>query len=64
MNAPISTLDARRAKAVEAFRVKGVPHRRVEEWKYSDLHAVLDADKVERAGAAKWAVEALSQGVE
>ena len=64
MNAPISTLDARRAKAVEAFRVKGVPHRRVEEWKYSDLHAVLGADKVEQAGAAKWAVETLPRGVE
>jgi Fe-S cluster assembly protein SufD len=64
MNAPVSTLDARRAKAAEAFRVKGVPHRRVEEWKYSDLRAVLGADKVEQAGAAKWSIEALPQGVE
>ncbi len=64
MNAVTSTLDTRRAKAVEAFRVKGVPHRRVEEWKYSDLHSVLGADKVEQAGAAKWSVAALPADVE
>jgi Fe-S cluster assembly protein SufD len=64
MNAVTSTLDARRAKALEVFRVKGVPHRRVEEWKYSDLHAVLGADKVEQAGAAKWSIAAVPQGME
>jgi Fe-S cluster assembly protein SufD len=64
MNAVTSTLDARRAKARESFRSNGVPHRRVEEWKYSDLHAVLGADKVEEAGAAKWSIEAVPQGIE
>ena len=64
MNAPVSTLDTRRAKAVEAFRVKGVPHRRVEEWKYSDLHAVSGADKVEQAGAVSWKINELPDGVE
>lgn len=35
--------DARRDAALTAFRAKGVPHRRVEEWKYSDLRAALEA---------------------
>ena len=37
-------LDARRETALAAYRAKGVPHRRVEDWKYSDLRAVLSAD--------------------
>ena len=37
MNAMVPGLDALRAKAAEAFRAQGVPHRRVEDWKYSDL---------------------------
>ncbi len=32
---------------LEIFRAQGVPHRRVEDWKYSDLRAVLDAEIVE-----------------
>jgi Fe-S cluster assembly protein SufD len=64
MNAPVSTLDARRAKAREGFRSNGVPHRRVEEWKYSDLHSVLGDDKVEHAGAVSWKIEVLPSGVE
>jgi Fe-S cluster assembly protein SufD len=39
MNAGLSPL--------ELFRSKGVPGRRVEEWKYSDLRSVLDAEAVE-----------------
>jgi Fe-S cluster assembly protein SufD len=35
-------LAERRAAAVEAFRSKGVPHRRVEDWKYSDLKTALE----------------------
>lgn len=30
-----------RTEAFDAFRAKGLPHRRVEEWKYSDLRARL-----------------------
>ena len=37
-------LDARREAALTAYRAKGVPHRRVEDWKYSDLRAVLQAE--------------------
>ena len=41
-------LDARRARALAEFRAKGLPHRRVDDWKYSDLRAVLQSG----AGAA------------
>ena len=41
MNAPVPFLDARRAEALESFRVKGVPHRRIEEWKYTDLCSLM-----------------------
>src|ERR1700749_3256121 len=30
-----------RAKAFEAFERTGLPHRRIEEWKYTDLRALL-----------------------
>ena len=51
-----------RAKAVEDFRVHGVPHWCVEAWKYSDLKSVVDTDQVIDVGAAKWTIEA--EGVE
>ena len=34
-------LDGRRADAIKAFHAKGVPHRRIENWKYSDLNMVF-----------------------
>lgn len=37
-------LDERRARALEAFRSQGLPHRRVEEWKYSDLHNAVETE--------------------
>lgn len=37
-------LEARRKAALTAYRAKGVPHRRVEDWKYSDLRAALQAE--------------------
>ena len=55
-------MTALRAKAAEDFRAHGVPHRRVEAWKYSDLKLAIDADQVISAGAAKWTIEA--DGVE
>src|SRR5260221_6744079 len=30
-----------RARAFEAFERQGLPHRRVEEWKYTDLRALI-----------------------
>ncbi|HTT96579.1 MAG TPA: SufD family Fe-S cluster assembly protein [Rhizomicrobium sp.] len=55
-------MTALRAKAAEDFRARGVPHRRVEAWKYSDLKSVIDADQVVSAGAVQWTIEA--EGVE
>jgi Fe-S cluster assembly protein SufD len=55
-------MTALRAKAAEDFRAHGVPHRRVEAWKYSDLKSAVDADQVVSAGAAKWTIE--TEGVE
>lgn len=64
MNAVLPTLDARRAEALAVFRVKGVPHRRIEEWKYSDLRSALDDGQVEHAGFAVWDIASLPNGVE
>jgi Fe-S cluster assembly protein SufD len=55
-------MTAVRAKAAEDFRAHGVPHRRVEAWKYSDLRAAVDAEQVAEAGAAGWTIE--TEGVE
>ena len=44
--------EARRAEALDSFRVRGMPHRRFEHWRYSDLRAVLDAGQVAQAGTA------------
>jgi Fe-S cluster assembly protein SufD len=35
-------LDARRADAIKLVRAQGVPHRRVEDWKYTDLRGALE----------------------
>ena len=40
---------------LDIFRAKGIPHRRMEDWKYSDLRGVLDAETVEHEGGAKTA---------
>src|SRR6201995_5250167 len=54
-------MDARR-QAFEVFERAGLPNRRIEEWKYTDLRALMreilplapapDADAIKRAGAA------------
>ena len=41
----VGWLDSRRAEALESFRSGGIPHRRMEEWKYSDLRTALDAPR-------------------
>jgi Fe-S cluster assembly protein SufD len=38
---------------LDIFRAKGVPHRRMEDWKYSDLRGVLDVETIEREGGAE-----------
>jgi Fe-S cluster assembly protein SufD len=61
--AGVAWLDARRAEAIAAFRTKGVPHRRVEEWKYSDLKAALEAVNDVAIGTVTWRVAGKPDGV-
>jgi Fe-S cluster assembly protein SufD len=64
MTRALAPREARRAEALESFRVRGMPHRRFEHWRYSDLRAVLDAGQVAQAGTAKWRIEEIPAGVE
>jgi Fe-S cluster assembly protein SufD len=64
MNAVLPIVEARRTKAAETFRLKGVPHRRIEEWKYSDLRSVLDDEAATHAGQLHWDVGSIPDGVE
>lgn len=47
----------------EILRARGIPHRRMEDWKYSDLRQVIDLDDLSRDGVAVVEV-ALPQGAE
>jgi Fe-S cluster assembly protein SufD len=60
----VAEREARRTEALDSFRVRGMPHRRFEHWRYSDLRAVLDAGQVAQAGTAHWKIENLPDGVE
>jgi Fe-S cluster assembly protein SufD len=53
----------RRAQAATLFRARGIPHRRIEAWKYSDLRGVL-GEAGAGEGAAAWTLGALPDGVE
>lgn len=53
----------RKAEAAAVVHSHGVPHRRIEDWKYSDLKAVL-GDKGLGAVMAEWLVKSLPAGVE
>jgi Fe-S cluster assembly protein SufD len=64
MSMALAPREARRVEALESFRVRGMPHRRFEHWRYSDLRAVLDAGQVAAAGTAKWNIENLPEGIE
>jgi len=55
--------EARRNEAAALFRSRGVPHRRVEEWKYSDLKSALGEVGV-GAKVAAWQTSELPAGVE
>jgi Fe-S cluster assembly protein SufD len=41
----VAWLDRRRADAFKHFREGGIPHRRIEEWKYSDLRTALESPR-------------------
>ncbi len=64
MNIAVPTLETRRSEALDRFRSIGVPHRRIEEWKYTDLKAALSAEDVAHAGALPWSISALPDGVQ
>src|SRR5438105_14743152 len=68
ISAPVTAsarwLDARRARALETVRTRGVPHRRVEDWKYSDLKSALDAANDIEIGRIAWTTSALPDGAE
>jgi Fe-S cluster assembly protein SufD len=53
----------RKAEAAAVVHGHGVPHRRIEEWKYSDLKAAL-GEKGLGAVVAEWLVGNLPSGVE
>jgi len=36
---------------------KGIPHRRIEDWKYSDLRAVLDPETLARNARIQWRIK-------
>ena len=55
--------EARRNEAAALFRARGVPHRRIEQWKYSDLRAALGESGI-GAVVAEWLVGNLPSGVE
>jgi Fe-S cluster assembly protein SufD len=56
-------LGQRRAEAVETLRVNGVPHRRIEEWKYTDLKTALEPANDSIAATAQWSIERVPVGV-
>ena len=65
MTAALATrpLETRKAEAASVWQSHGVPHRRIEEWKYSDLKAAL-GEKGIGAVFAEWQVQNLPAGVE
>jgi len=56
-------LSQRRADAVATLRTQGVPHRRIEEWKYSDLKTALEPENDSIAATAAWSIENVPTGV-
>src|SRR6516165_7407931 len=62
--AGVPWLDERRAAAITNFRKFGVPHRRVEDWKYTDLKVALESANDVAAGTVAWKVQPLPAGVE
>jgi len=56
-------LDQRRADAVATLRAQGVPHRRIEEWKYSDLKTALEPANDSVATTAAWSIDKVPRGV-
>jgi Fe-S cluster assembly protein SufD len=56
-------LATRKAEAAAILNSHGVPHRRIEEWKYSDLKSALGEAGIGKV-VAEWQVDNLPAGVE
>src|SRR5579871_815388 len=57
-------LAERRARANEVFEREGVPNRRIEDWKYTDLKQALEAANGIAPGRVEFAVAGLPSGAE
>jgi Fe-S cluster assembly protein SufD len=58
-------LDVRRADAIKLVRAQGVPHRRIEDWKYTDLRNALEgANDLGRESSIAHLRNAVEQGLE
>jgi Fe-S cluster assembly protein SufD len=57
-------LDARRTDALATFRKMGVPHRRIENWKYTDLKTALEAANDSASHDIAWKIASVPAGVE
>jgi len=64
MNAVVPWIDVRRAEAAERFRALGLPHRRIEDWKYTDLKTALDSANDADAVTIAWTIASVPAGVE
>jgi len=62
--AGVPWLDQRRAEAITNFRKTGVPHRRVENWKYTDLKVALESANDVSSGTVAWKIAPVPAGVE
>jgi len=59
----LALVSGRKAEAATIFGSHGVPHRRVEEWKYSDLRSALGEAGI-GTDQAQWHISRLPDGVE
>ena len=57
-------LDERREAAIATLRAKGIPNRRVEDWKYSDLKVALEAANDLAPGTIAWKFASVPSGGE
>ena len=64
-NAPVlpDWLAPRRAEAIRTLEAQGLPHRRVEAWKYTDLKPALESVDGSLSATAAWSIEKIPAGV-
>src|SRR5512143_1095534 len=56
-------LDQRRGEAIKTLEMQGVPHRRVEDWKYTDLKTALEPLDGSVAATANWSIDKIPDGI-